>query len=85
MGQAKAEFLTSAFFPHALSGPGGVIFAVILLVLSLALMFAGRSIIKGLAFLVVGLAESAHHEKGRGGEAGVHRDPFQARVRRRLA
>ncbi len=47
------------FFPHALSGPGGLVYAGVLLLLSLALMFAGRSIIKALSFLVVGLAGAA--------------------------
>lgn len=47
------------FFPHAISGIGGIVFAVVLFVVSLALMFAGRSIIKGLAFLIVGLAGAA--------------------------
>jgi hypothetical protein len=59
MGLASAELATGSFFPHALSGAGGVVFAVILFALSLALMFDGRSIIKGLAFLVVGLAGAA--------------------------
>jgi hypothetical protein len=53
------EFATGGIFPHAISGFGGLAFAVILLVLSIALMFAGRSLIKGLSFLVVGLAGAA--------------------------
>src|ERR1700752_1592881 len=52
-------FATGSFFPHALSGFGGSVVAFVLLVLSLALMFSGRSIIKGVAFLVVGLAGGA--------------------------
>ncbi|HUH99516.1 MAG TPA: hypothetical protein VLY65_00600 [Nitrososphaerales archaeon] len=55
MGFSAAE-LANSFFPHALSGAGGLIYALILLALSFALMFAGRSTIKGLAFLVAGLA-----------------------------
>jgi len=53
------EFATGGIFPHAISGFGGLVFAVILLVVSLGLMFAGRSLIKGLSFLVVGLAGAA--------------------------
>lgn len=53
------ESVTGAFFPHALSGPEGVVYAAILAVVALGLMFAGRSIIKGLAFLVVGLGGAA--------------------------
>jgi hypothetical protein len=56
---ASSAFATRSFFPHALSGLGGAVFAVILLGLSLALMFYGRSIIKGLAFFVVGFAGAA--------------------------
>ena len=56
---ASSAFATRSFFPHALSGFGGSIFAVVLLGLSLALMFYGRSIIKGLAFLAVGFAGAA--------------------------
>ncbi len=59
MGLASAYLATGTFFPRSLSGPGGDVFAVILFLLSLALMFDGRSIIKGLAFLVVGLAGAA--------------------------
>jgi hypothetical protein len=50
---------SGAIFPHAISGFGGVVFAVVLLLISLGLMFAGRSLIKGLSFLVVGLAGAA--------------------------
>jgi len=53
------EFAMGAIFPHAISGFGGLVFAVILLAVSLGLMFAGRSLIKGLSFLVVGLAGAA--------------------------
>jgi hypothetical protein len=49
----------NTIFPHALSGIGGVVFGVVLLVLSLALIFYGRSIIKGVAFLTVGLVGAA--------------------------
>jgi hypothetical protein len=59
MGLASPELAFGNFFPHALSGLGGVVFAVILLALSLVLMFAGKSLAKGLAFLVVGLAGAA--------------------------
>ncbi len=58
MSFSPAELATS-FFPHFLSGIGGTLYALILVVLSVALMFAGRSIIKGLAFLVVGFAGAA--------------------------
>ena len=47
------------FLPRLLHGPGGVLYALVLLVVALALMFAGRSIIRTLAFLVVGLAGAA--------------------------
>jgi len=53
------ELATGSIFPHALSGLGGLVFTVVLLVVSLGLMFAGRSLIKGLSFLVVGLAGAA--------------------------
>jgi len=56
MGIASANLATGSFFPHAFSGAGGEVYAIILFALSLALMFDGRSIIKGLAFFVVGLA-----------------------------
>jgi hypothetical protein len=59
MSLASSAFATRSFFPHALSGFGGAVFAIILLGLSLALMFRGRSIIRGLAFLVVGFAGAA--------------------------
>lgn len=48
--------LAASFFPHDLSGPSGPLFALVLALVALGLIFAGRSIIKGLAFLVVGLA-----------------------------
>lgn len=51
--------LVASFFPHALSGAGGFVFALILTLVALALMFAGRSVIKGLAFLAVGLVGAA--------------------------
>jgi hypothetical protein len=47
------------FIPSFLPGPGGVLYALILLVVALALIFAGRWIIKALAFLAVGLAGAA--------------------------
>jgi len=53
------DAVAGSFFPHPLSGFGGTLFAVILLAVSLALVFNGRSIIRGLAFLVVGLAGAA--------------------------
>jgi len=46
----------ATLFPHFISGLGGSVFALVLGVVALGLIFAGRSIIKGLAFLVVGLA-----------------------------
>jgi hypothetical protein len=46
-------------FPQALSGPGAFVFAIILLGVSLALLFFGKSIIKGISFLVVGIAGAA--------------------------
>ena len=58
MGLGSSELATN-FFPHALSGLGGFLFAIILTLVALGLMFAGRTIIKGLAFLVVGLAVAA--------------------------
>ena len=45
--------------PSLLSGPVEIVYLGVLVVLSLLLMFAGRSIIKGLAFLAVGLAGAA--------------------------
>jgi hypothetical protein len=59
MSLASSGFATGSFFPHILSGFSGSVFAIVLLALSLALMFNGRSMIKGLAFLVVGLAGAA--------------------------
>jgi hypothetical protein len=50
------ELATRGIFPSALSGLGGDVFAVILILVSLGLMFWGRSVIKALAFLVAGLA-----------------------------
>jgi hypothetical protein len=50
---------TGNFFSHALTGFSGSLYAVILGLVALGLMFAGRSIIKGLAFLAVGLAGAA--------------------------
>lgn len=58
MTPALSAFATGNFLPH-LSGFGGSLFAVILALVALALMFSGRSIIKGLAFLAVGLAGAA--------------------------
>jgi hypothetical protein len=46
-------------FPHFISGLGGSVFALVLGLVALALIFAGREVIKGLAFLVVGLAVAA--------------------------
>jgi MFS family permease len=45
-----------SFVPNLFPQTEGVLYALLLLLLALALMFAGRSIIKALAFLVVGLA-----------------------------
>jgi hypothetical protein len=59
MGPASPELATGSIFPQILSGSGGAVFAIILLALSLALLFYGLSIIKGLSFLVVGLAGAA--------------------------
>lgn len=59
MSLASSGFATGSLFPHALSGFSGSVFAIILAIVALGLMFAGRSIIKGLAFLVVGLAGAA--------------------------
>jgi len=42
--------------PRFLLGLGSTLYALVLLILALALIFAGRSIIKALAFLVAGLA-----------------------------
>jgi hypothetical protein len=56
MSLLPATLAPAALFPHFISGLGGSAFALVLGVVALALIFAGRSIIKGLAFLVVGLA-----------------------------
>ena len=58
MPLASSAFAMGNFLPH-LSGFGGSVFAVILALVALALMFSGRSIIKGLAFLAVGFAGAA--------------------------
>ena len=50
---------TGNLLPSALTSPGNIVFALILLLLSLALMFKGRSVTKGLAFLVAGIAGAA--------------------------
>ena len=57
--------------PHALEGLGGSLFAVILGLVALGLMFSGSSIIKGLAFLAVGLAGAAFGLAVGGGFLGV--------------
>lgn len=54
-----AHQLATAFFPHVLSGLGGLVYALALTLVALALLFAGRSVVKGLAFLVAGLAGAA--------------------------
>ena len=59
MALAIQELATGGIFPHAIAGFGGSIFAVVLLLVAFGLMFAGRSLIKGLSFLVVGLAGAA--------------------------
>jgi len=56
MSLASPELAAGRIFPSALTGLGGTAFALILVVVSLLLMFYGRSVIKGLAFLVAGLA-----------------------------
>jgi hypothetical protein len=43
-------------FPDLLSGSSGFVYAVVLTGVALGLVFSGRSVIKGLAFLVAGLA-----------------------------
>lgn len=53
-----SDYATS-IFPHALKGAGGDLYALVLLVIGLGLAFAGRSIVKGLAFLVAGFAGAA--------------------------
>jgi hypothetical protein len=58
MPLASSVFATGNFLPH-LSGIGGSLFALVLALVALGLMFSGRSIIKGLAFLAVGLAGAA--------------------------
>lgn len=55
----QSILLAGNLFPHVFSGIGGLLYALILALVALGLMFAGRSIIKGLAFLVVGLAGAA--------------------------
>jgi hypothetical protein len=47
------------FLPHFLTSPESLLYALVLLVVSLVLIFAGKSAIKALAFLVVGLAGAA--------------------------
>ncbi len=59
MGSAPLPYVASAFFPHALSGFGALAYAVVLTLVAIGLMFSGRSVIKGLAFLVAGLAGAA--------------------------
>ncbi|MDA4116691.1 MAG: hypothetical protein OK442_09100 [Thaumarchaeota archaeon] len=58
MSLASSVFATGNFLPH-LSGIGGLLFAFVLALVAFGLMFSGRSIIKGLAFLAVGLAGAA--------------------------
>ncbi len=70
MSPASSGLAASSFFPHV-SGLGGSLFALILALVALALMFSGRSIIKGLAFLVVGLAGAAFGVAVAGGFLGV--------------
>ena len=70
MGLASSVFATGNFLPH-LSGLGGSLFAVILALVALGLMFSGRSIIKGIAFLAVGLAGAAFGLAVGGGFLGV--------------
>lgn len=53
------ELVTTSFFPHAISGAAALLYAVLLALVALGLIFAGRSVIKGLAFLAVGLAGAA--------------------------
>jgi hypothetical protein len=59
MSLAFPALATGTPFPHFISGLGGSVFAVVLALVALALIFAGREVIKGLAFLVVGLAVAA--------------------------
>jgi hypothetical protein len=70
MSLASSGLAASNFLPH-ISGFGGSLFAVILALVALTLMFSGRSIIKGLAFLVVGLAGAAFGAAVLGGFLGV--------------
>lgn len=49
----------NGLFPQTLSGPGGLVYAAVLGLLAVTLVFAGRSVVKALAFLVVGLAGAA--------------------------
>lgn len=46
----------ASFFPHSLSGLGATVYALALAIISLALLFAGRSVIKAVVFLAGGLA-----------------------------
>ncbi len=59
MSLAFPALATGTPFPHFISGLGGSVFALVLALVALALIFAGREVIKGLAFLVVGLAVAA--------------------------
>jgi hypothetical protein len=59
MSLPLANLFGDPFTPHLLSGPGGIIYLAVLIVVSLLLMFAGRAIIKALAFVAVGLAGAA--------------------------
>lgn len=70
MSQASA-LVTGTPFPHFISGLGGSAFALVLALVALALIFAGREIIKGLAFLVVGLAVAAFGVAAGGALLGV--------------
>lgn len=45
--------------PQLFPAPGGALYALLLPVLALALIFVGGSVIKALAFLVVGLTGAA--------------------------
>lgn len=54
-----AHPLAATFFPQVFSGSGGTIYALALTLVALALLFAGRSVVKGLVFLVAGLAGAA--------------------------
>ena len=60
MGLACPALATGTPFPHFISGLGGSVFALVLALVALALIFVGPlEVIKGLAFLVVGLAVAA--------------------------